>query len=67
MLATTVTDSAGDYSFNQLNGVSATGDYTVRIDVPSGFTPASVSFLTILSSRGGMHVSGVDFAVTPAR
>jgi hypothetical protein len=67
VLATAVTNSTGRYSFDQFNGVSATGDYTVRIDVPSGFTPASVSFLTILSSRGGMHVSGVDFVVTPAR
>jgi hypothetical protein len=63
VVATTVTNSRGDYSFNQLNGVSATGNYTVRIVVPSGDTQTSANPSTILISRGDLDVSGVDFVV----
>jgi hypothetical protein len=65
VLATTATDSKGHYSFNQLTGVSATGDYTVRLVVPSGFTQTSPNPPTILISRGGISVNGVDFTLTP--
>ena len=65
VLATTVTDSKGHYLFNQLNGVSATGDYTVRLVVPSGFTQASTNPSPILISRGGANVTGVNFDVEP--
>jgi hypothetical protein len=63
VLATTVTNSSGAYRFNQLNGVSGTGDYTVSVVVPSGFTQASNNPSTIVISRGGMSVSDVDFVV----
>jgi len=63
VLATTVTDSRGDYGFNQLNGLSGTGKYTVRIVVPSGHTQTSANPSMILISRGDIDVSGVNFVV----
>src|SRR5262249_18410479 len=77
VLATTVTDRQGRYSFNQLSGpavnadsasgVSAGGDYEVRLVLPSGTTQTSANPPTIPTSRGDTNVSGVNFSVTPAR
>jgi hypothetical protein len=67
VLATTVTDRTGHYKFDQLTGLSATGNYTVRVVVPSGFRQTSANPSTTLVSRGDMKVSRVDFTVTPAR
>ena len=53
----------GRYSFNQLNGVSATGDYIVRLTVTSGFTQTSANPSTILISRGDINVRGVNFTL----
>jgi hypothetical protein len=66
VLATPVTGRKGHYSFDQLTGLSATGTYTVRLAVPSGSTQSWANPTTILISRGGMNVSRVNFAVTPA-
>jgi hypothetical protein len=63
VLATTVTDSSGAYRFDQLNGVSGTGDYTVRIVVPAGFAQKSRDPSTISISRGGVSVQKVDFTL----
>jgi hypothetical protein len=64
VLATTVTNSSGDYTFNQLNGIGGTGDYTVRLVVPSGYSQVSRNPSTILISRGDLNVGGVDFVLT---
>jgi hypothetical protein len=64
VLATTLTNSSGDYSFNQLNGVAGTGRYTVNLVVPSGVSQISKNPSTIVISRGGMSVSGADFVVS---
>jgi hypothetical protein len=63
LLATTQTDRLGNYSFNQLSGISGTGDYTVVIDVPSGVTKVLKGASSILISRGDTHVNNVDFVV----
>ena len=63
VLATTVTDKSGAYRFNQLDGVSGTGDYTVRIVVPPGFAQKSRDPSTIAISRGGMSVKQVDYTL----
>jgi len=73
ILATTVTDRQGFYSFNQLSGpsgnaeiasgVSATGSYNVVLILPSGFAQTSVSSLTIPITRGSVAVTDVDFAL----
>jgi peroxidase len=74
ILATTVTNARGNYSFNQLSGpsgnplnspgVSSTGDYNVAIVLPAGNVQISPNPDTILISQGGMNVKGVDFLIT---
>jgi hypothetical protein len=63
VLATTVTDSQGHYSFDQQNGMSATGNYTVSLVVPPGDKQLSANPATILVSHGNSNVTGVDFTV----
>jgi hypothetical protein len=73
VLATTVTDRQGRYSFNQLSGpsgnleiasgVSATGSYNVVLVLPSGAHLTTPLPNTILISRGGLNVTGVNFGV----
>ena len=65
VLATTVTGHSGRYSFNQLTGVSGTGEYTVSLVVPSGFTQISKNPSAILISRGDINVNGVNFVLAP--
>jgi hypothetical protein len=67
VVGTTMTDARGHYSFNQLTGIGGTGNYTVRLVVPSGFTQTSPNPSSILISRGDVNVSGVNFALTPTR
>ena len=67
LLATTQTDRLGNYSFDQLSGVSGTGDYIVTIGVPSGVTKVLRGGWSILISRGDTHVNNVDFVVSAAQ
>jgi hypothetical protein len=77
VLATTVTDRNGRYTFNQLggpsnnpevaSGVSATGTYEVVLVLPSGVQQTSASPAPVVISRGGTNVTGVDFTVTSTR
>jgi hypothetical protein len=74
VLATTVTDGRGRYSFNQLSGpaanpvngsgVSATGTYNVVLVLPSGTRLVSPAPASILISRGGLNVTGVNFTIS---
>lgn len=61
VVATTVTDRGGRYTFNQQSGLSATGNYTVSLVVPTGFTPLSANPATIRFTRGGIAVNDVNF------
>ena len=61
LIATTVTDGRGHYNFNQFSGgatggagVSATGNDSVTLVVPAGFTQISPDPASILVSRGGI-------------
>jgi hypothetical protein len=63
VLATTVTDSQGHYSFGYLTGISGTGYYTVSLVLPSGDTQVSADPSTMLISNGAMNVNEVDFIV----
>ena len=67
VLATTVTDARGHYRFDNFNGIEGTGNYNVRLVVPSGLRQTSASPATILISRGDVNVSGVNFRVAAAR
>jgi hypothetical protein len=67
VLATTVTDSRGQYRFDNFSVLSSTGNYMVRLVVPSGSTQTSANPATILISRGDISVSGVNFNLAPAQ
>src|SRR5262249_20435565 len=66
VVATTATDRQGHYRFDNFNGIEGTGNYAVRLVVPSGFTQTSAN-PEILISRGDVNVSGVNFSFAPAR
>jgi hypothetical protein len=73
VLATTVTNIFGHYTFNQLSGpaanpenssgVSGTGYYQVVLTLPSWLQQFAGDTSPILISRGGLNVTGVDFGV----
>jgi peroxidase len=74
ILATTVTNAQGNYSFNQQSGpaadsfnspgVSGTGNYDVAIVLPSGYTQLSPERDAVLISGSGMNVKKTDFLIT---
>jgi hypothetical protein len=71
VLATTVTNRQGTYSFNQQSGpaadpsnapgVSATGSYKIVLLLPHG---NSVTSRTVTITVGGQNVGGIDFNVS---
>jgi peroxidase len=77
VLATTMTDRNGNYTFTQQSGpsanpeiapgVSATGDYVIVLVLPSQLQSVLYQTTTapgaIHISRGGINVQGVDFGV----
>jgi hypothetical protein len=73
VLATTVTDRSGHYTFTQLSGpaanpdiasgVSAVGTYQVVLVVPAGARQASPSPQPITISAGDTNVTGVNFTL----
>jgi hypothetical protein len=73
VLARTVTNRWGQYTFNQLSGpaanpdngsgISAVGSYNIVLGLPSGLKEVWPNPGAITISRGGEHVTGVDFQV----
>jgi peroxidase len=73
VLATTTTNSRGQYSFNQLSGpaanvannsgVSGTGEYNIVLSLPSWLQQNNPTPSSILISRGGANVAGVNFNI----
>jgi hypothetical protein len=66
VLATTVTDSHGNYTFTDQTGINGTGNYNVAIVLPSGFVQITPNPSTILLSRGGLDVTDVNFGIDAA-
>ena len=64
VLATTTTNRLGQYSFDQLSGLSGTGTYKIALVLSSGQQQVSPSPQPIVISRGGAVVSGVDFDIS---
>src|SRR5262249_28908985 len=60
VLATAVTDSAGRYRFDNFSGIEGTGNYTVRLVVPTGLRQTTADPATILISRGDINATGVN-------
>jgi hypothetical protein len=61
VIATAVTDREGRYRFTQF---SETGDFQVRVVAPAGYSVES-NTLDLLITRGGMTLSGLNFALRP--
>lgn len=62
VVATTVTDSRGHYRFNQLSGVSATGNYTISLELANGQRDLPQS-RTVAIDSGDTFVNNVNFLV----
>lgn len=63
VVATTVTDSQGRYTFSQQNGLTSTGSYTVSLVLPTGAAQISANPSAVPISRGGVAVNGIDFVL----
>jgi hypothetical protein len=67
LLATTVTDPNGRYVFNGFNGLAGTGNHTVDVVLPPGWTQNSTEIAhnpgTLLTDNGGRVINGVNFGV----
>jgi hypothetical protein len=59
---TAVTGRDGRYHFSSFN---ETGDYQVRVVLPSRFTTAQTT-RDVLISRGGLTISGINFGLAVA-
>jgi hypothetical protein len=74
VLATTLTDSQGRYTFNQQSGpasipdvgsgISATGNYTVALVLPPGMSQTTLNPDPIAIAVGDTNIFGVDFGVS---
>lgn len=78
VVATTVTDRLGHYSFNQLSGpaansvddasgLSSVGQYKVVLSLPSNLSQTSTDPAAITLTRGDTNVAGVNFLVAPSQ
>jgi peroxidase len=73
VLATTTTNSRGQYGFNQLSGsaanpvnapgVSGTGAYDIVLVLPSWLEQTNSNPAPVLISRSGINVTGVNFNI----
>jgi peroxidase len=63
VVATTTTDSNGQYSFTDQTGIPGTGNFSVSIVTPSGFVATSPTSIPVALSRGSLHPDGVSFGV----
>jgi hypothetical protein len=66
VVATTVTDANGFYSFTDQTGIPGTGYYSVSIVPPSGFVQTSKNPGTMPLSRGNLDVDGASFGIALA-
>jgi hypothetical protein len=66
VISTTTTDSFGRYSFTDQTGIPGTGNYTVSIVLPAGYTQTSKNHGPISLSRGNLDIDGVNFGVAMA-
>jgi peroxidase len=59
-IATTATDSSGNYRFTQF---SETGDYQVRVVLLAGLSAMGQNPISFLISRGDVSIGGLDFGI----
>jgi hypothetical protein len=65
VIATTTTDSRGNYSFTDQTGIPGTGNFTVSVVVPSGFHNVTPTTIQVSLSRGGMDFDNLNFGIKP--
>jgi hypothetical protein len=67
VVATTTTDANGEYDFTDQTGIPGTGNFTVSVVLPAGFTQNATQIahnpVTIHLSRGGFDLDNESFAV----
>jgi peroxidase len=66
-IAQAVTDVNGEYDFTDLTGIPGTGHFAVVVELPTGYTQNATQAAhnpgDILLSRGGLDVTGQNFAL----
>jgi hypothetical protein len=65
VVATTVTDQSGHYSFTDQTGIPGTGNFTVSIVPPTGEHLTATPSHTIHLSRGSLDMDGMNFGIAP--
>ncbi len=67
VVASTVTDVNGEYDFTDQTGIPGTGNFTVAVVLPAGFTQNATQQShnpgVLHLSRGGLDLDGRDFAI----
>jgi hypothetical protein len=63
VVASTTTDSQGHYRFTDQTGIPGTGNFTVSIVLPAGFTNVTATSIPIALSRGGLDFDNVNFGI----
>ena len=67
-VSSTTTDANGEYDFTDQAGIPATGDYTLQVVLPAGFTQNSTEMAhnpgVIHLSRGDLAIDGQNFALS---
>jgi hypothetical protein len=70
VVASAVTDDMGKYIFTPQTGIPGTGNFTLSVNLPDGFTQNEIEIAhnpgTIPLSRGGLHFDGQNFALFPS-
>jgi hypothetical protein len=62
LVASTTTDNGGNYEFTEQAGIPGTGNYTVSVVVPAGFTNVTPISVSVALTRGNLNLE-VDFGV----
>jgi hypothetical protein len=63
VVATTVTDKNGNYSFTDQAGIPGTGRFNVSIVLPAGFTNVTAASIPIAITRGDLDFDKVNFGI----
>lgn len=63
VVATTVTDAQGRYTFTQQSGLTSTGTYSVVLVLPGNLRLTTKAPASITVSHGDTNVTGVNFGV----
>ncbi len=63
VVASTTTDSHGNYSFTDQTGIPGTGKFTVSVVVPAGFKNVTATSIPVALSRGGLDFDNVNFGI----